>query len=70
VEKEKMEKKVTSYRLSILALERLEKIVEEQNDFSQKFAAEHGLKVSKYTKADMIEVLITEKYLDYFPDEK
>jgi hypothetical protein len=65
-----MEKKVTSYRLSIDVLEKLDKLVQQQNEYSRDLAAEHGFKFSKYTKAEYLEMLINERYVEMLEIEK
>lgn len=55
-----VEKKVTSYRLSLLTLKMLDDLVEEynkvQNDISSSIGFKHGKKI---TKADVLDMLIS-----------
>lgn len=63
------EKKVTSYRLSLLTLKRLEELLEDYNQTLVDMAEAAGFKPGKkITRADLLEILIEKEWINTFGD--
>lgn len=58
-----MDKKVTSYRLPVQTLERLDQLVEKLNDYQREIAESMHFKLGrKMTRADLIDQLINQEW--------
>lgn len=60
------DKKVTSYRLPVDTLQKLDKLLVVLNDRQREASKEAGVKFSRLTKADVIEYLVDREFYVYF----
>ena len=57
------DKKVTSYRLPVLTLQRLDQLLEEANNTQREIAESVGFKVGrKLTRADLLDIYINQAW--------